>query len=60
MGPAVNLAARIEGLCGGFDRPILFSQDVADLLAEPTTLVSAEILKGNEKPSNIHTIADAG
>ena len=60
MGPAVNLAARIEGLCGRFDKPILFSQDVADLLAEPTTLVSSETLKGNDEPSDIHTIPDDG
>ena len=28
LGQAVNTAARIEGLCSRFDRPILFSQDV--------------------------------
>ena len=32
LGQAVNLAARIEGLCSKHDLPILFSQDVADRL----------------------------
>ena len=60
LGQAVNIAARIEGLCGTFDKPILFSQDVANRLAEPTTLVSAEILKGHEEKSNIlTTLGDA-
>ena len=58
LGQAVNTAARIEGLCGRFDKPVLFSQEVADRLAEPTTLVSAELLKGNEEKSNILTILD--
>ena len=58
LGQAVNIAARIEGLCSEYDKPILFSQDVADRLTEPTTLVGAEILKGNDEKSNILTMLD--
>ena len=46
LGQAVNLAARIEGLCGTLDKPILFSQVFADQLSEPATLAAEEILKG--------------
>lgn len=58
LGQAVNTAARIEGLCGKFGRPILFSQDVANRIAEPTTHVSEEFLKGHEEKSSILTTLD--
>ena len=58
LGQAVNIAARIEGLCGKYAKPILFSQDVANRLTEPTTLVSAELLKGNDETSDIFTMVD--
>ena len=60
LGRAVNLAARIEGLSGRLDKPILFSRDVANCLAEPTTLVSEETLKGNDERTGIFTIPDDG
>ncbi len=58
LGQAVNTAARIEGLCGRFDRPILFSQAFADRLTEPASLVAREILKGHDEASPIFTTAD--
>ena len=58
LGQAVNTAARIEGLCSTLDKPILFSQDFADHLAEPTTRVAEEILKGHQEKSSILTISD--
>ena len=60
LGQAVNTAARIEGLCSRFDRPILFSQEFADQLAEPTTLVAEEILKGHQTKSGILTTVEVG
>ncbi len=48
LGQAVNIAARIEGLCSTLDRPILFSQDFADRLTAPTTLVGEEVLKNHD------------
>ncbi len=53
LGQAVNTAARIEGLCGRLGRPILFSQDFADRLAEPTTRVAEEMLKGHESTAAV-------
>ena len=53
LGQAVNIAARIEGLCSKFDQPILFSQDFANRLTEPTTLVAEEILKGLDAKFNV-------
>ena len=56
LGQAVNTAARIEGLCGRFDEPILFSQEFADQLTEPTTLVAEETLKGHRTKSGVFTV----
>ncbi len=55
LGQAVNIAARIENLCGGLGRPVLFSEQFAERLGEPTTLVAREILKGHDMESNILT-----
>ena len=55
LGQAVNLAARIEGLCSKHDLAILFSQDVAERLPEATRFVAEERLKGHDKVVRIHT-----
>lgn len=46
LGQTVNVAARIEGLCGKLGQPILFSQDFANRLDEPAAVVANEQLKG--------------
>ena len=58
LGPAVNTAARIEGLCGKLGRSILFSQDFADRLTQPTTLVADELLKGHAMRVGVLSIKD--
>ena len=58
LGQAVNVAARIEGLCGTLDRPVVFSEEFAGRLSEPTTLVAEETLKGNESVSKVFTVPD--
>ncbi|MEM7023428.1 MAG: adenylate/guanylate cyclase domain-containing protein [Pseudomonadota bacterium] len=55
MGSAVNLTARIEGLCGKLGHSILFSQDVANRLSEASQLISEEHVKGFDAPCQIHT-----
>ncbi len=60
LGQGVNTAARIESLCSRFDKPILFSREFADQLAEPATLVAEEILKGHRTASGIFTTAEDG
>jgi adenylate cyclase len=46
IGPAVNLAARIEGLSGKTGRPILLSEEFAKELATGSELVGTFELKG--------------
>ena len=58
LGRAVNIAARIEGLCGTLATPLLFSRDIADRLTEPARLVSRECLKGHEELFDILTVAN--
>jgi len=58
LGQAVNIAARIEGLCGILDRPVLFSEEFAGRLAEPTGLAAEETLKGNNTVSKVFTTED--
>ncbi len=55
LGQAVNIAARIEGLCRQLDRPVLFSKAFADLLSGPSTLVATESLKGLDAKAGIYT-----
>lgn len=55
LGQAVNTAARIEGLCSTLQQPVLFSQEFADLLGEPTTVVAEEVLKGHNAKSSVLT-----
>ncbi len=60
MGQAVNIAARIEGLCGSTGRPLLFSQDFADALSEPAVAVTEAVLKGQQTPTTVYTVAEYG
>lgn len=48
LGQAVNIAARIEGLCGPLDQPVLFSEAFAGQLGEASRVVAEEPLKGHE------------
>ncbi len=57
LGQAVNIAARIEGLCGRLDEPILFSEAFAARLGEPSSVVAEEALKGHDGAFKILTAA---
>ncbi|MGE0734761.1 MAG: adenylate/guanylate cyclase domain-containing protein [Alphaproteobacteria bacterium] len=46
IGPAVNLAARIEGLCSALTRPLLMSEDFARLCGAETERLGQFALKG--------------
>jgi adenylate cyclase len=46
IGPAVNLAARIEGLTGKLGKPVLLSEELARQLAMPVAEVGTFELKG--------------
>ena len=54
LGGAVNVAARIEALCSKLDRPLLYSADFAQRLADPGVIVAEELLKGLSAPVTIH------
>ncbi len=58
MGQAVNIAARIEGLCDATGRPLLFSQQFADHLPEPAIPVTEALLKGQKEKSAILTATE--
>jgi len=58
MGQAVNIAARIEGLCDATGRPLLFSQQFADRLPEPATPITEVLLKGQKDKSTIFTATE--
>ncbi|MDP6934970.1 MAG: adenylate/guanylate cyclase domain-containing protein, partial [Myxococcota bacterium] len=53
IGSAVNLSARIEGLCRGLDRSILMSRNFADLLQEPMESCGTHELKGVDAPVEV-------
>ncbi len=55
LGQAVNIASRIEGLCGKLDRPILFSEEFARRLSGSSVLVAEEVLKGQDTQSKVFT-----
>jgi adenylate cyclase len=58
LGQAVNIAARIEGLCGTYQTPLLFSQAFADQLNEPARQVAEVELKGQTTATPIFTAVD--
>lgn len=53
MGQAVNITARLEGLCKEFDRPILFSEEFARQLDQETIEIAQVRLKGYEQTFKI-------
>ena len=57
LGQAVNIAARIEGLCSQIQAPLLFSQEFADRLAEQGNVVAEQSLKGHDSRFRIFTAA---
>ncbi len=46
IGPAVNLAARIQGLTAGLGEPILLSGEICERLPQPTRSCGQHALKG--------------
>jgi adenylate cyclase len=53
IGPAVNLAARIESLCGSLGRSILMSEGFAGHIEEPLESCAEHRVKGVEHPVQI-------
>jgi adenylate cyclase len=50
MGPAVNLASRLEGLCKQFNSPAIFSEDLGTKLSEDLAMLGTQTVKGVAEP----------
>lgn len=57
IGPAVNLAARIEGLTGKLGQHLLVSEDVARHLTRPLADLGEHALKGVAEPQRVYSPA---
>jgi adenylate cyclase len=60
IGPAVNLAARIEGLCGELGRPVLLSADFVTASGVPAQALGTFVLKGLAEPQAIYAPSAPG
>jgi adenylate cyclase len=59
IGPAVNVASRLEGLTGRVDRPVVVSADIARLTSRPTATLGRFELKGVPEPQPVHAPTEA-
>ena len=57
IGPAVNLATRLEGLTRDLEPPIVFTRDVAEASGRSTRHIGAFPLKGIAEPQDAFTLA---
>ena len=53
LGQAVNIAARVESLCGELQQPVLYSETFANALTGDSTEISHRVLKGLKEPIGI-------
>jgi adenylate cyclase len=53
IGPAVNLAARLEGLTGRLERSMVLSRDFARLTTRPVAPIGTFELKGVAEPETV-------
>jgi class 3 adenylate cyclase len=58
IGPAVNLASRIEALCKQLNRPILISAAFAKACSENLELIGSHRLSGIAQPAEVFSLAE--
>jgi adenylate cyclase len=58
IGPAVNLASRIEALCRPLDHPVLISEDVATRCSAKLTPMGKHSLRGSIQPVTLFTLPE--
>jgi adenylate cyclase len=58
IGPAVNLASRIEGLCRSVDCPVLISEEVAAHCSQQLVRVGNHSVRGVEGPVALFTLPE--
>ena len=54
IGPAVNLAVRLEGLTSRLGRRLLFSEAISSLLGEETRFIGSYSLRGMSEPARVY------
>ncbi len=59
IGPAVNLASRLERLCSERGEPVLVSQAVADHIGSRAELIGVEKLRGLSQPQAVYRLKRA-
>ena len=59
IGPAVNLASRLEGLCRPLERSVLISGDFAAQVQAPLVALGDHELRGIAAPCAVFTLPDA-
>jgi adenylate cyclase len=59
IGPAVNLASRLEGLCRPLERSVLISGDFAAQVQAPLVALGDHQLRGIAAPCAVFTLPDA-
>src|SRR5260370_32222998 len=55
IGPAVNVASRIEGLCRPLACPVLISEAVAPRSTQPLAPLGQHLLRGTPRPVALFT-----
>jgi adenylate cyclase len=58
IGPAVNVASRIEGLCRTLEYPVLISEAVAARCNSPLVCVGSHSLRGSASPIALFTLPE--
>ena len=58
IGPAVNLASRIEDLTKRFGRPMLFSSAFARICPRPLVSLGLEPVRGLSEPEEVFGLAE--
>jgi adenylate cyclase len=58
IGPAVNVASRIEGLCRELSLPVLISESVASRCGSPLHAVGSHSIRGSNKPIGLYTLPE--
>ena len=54
IGPAVNMASRIEALCSGLHQNVLMSELFAQQVSSPTVCLGSQNLKGVVTPVDVY------
>lgn len=58
IGPAINEAARLEGMCKVLGRPVIISADLARLLPDRLISLGSHTLRGVSREHELFTLAD--